>query len=86
MGISRSVINTFWNDREHDWLLDNDSKIILPIGTSSDTKSIQEIIGNEELEGIITYGVSLNHAANAQSASLRKRINEILNLLNQEIK
>jgi hypothetical protein len=86
IGITRSAINSFWNDRKHKWILDKEAPTYVPLGKSSAEIPITEILKNKELEGIVTYAVSFNHAANIQSLALRGRIVEILALIDQELK
>mgnify|MGYP005995562099 CR=1 FL=1 len=45
-----------------------------------------KILNNKKLEGEISAAVSVNYAANLQSRVLHKRILEILELINKEIK
>ena len=52
---------------------------------SSKALKASEILKKNELEGIISLAVSVNHAANLQSQVLHKRILEILELINNEI-
>ena len=47
---------------------------------------VNKIINSKELEGLTSLAVSVNYSANLQSQVLHKRILEILDLLNQEIK
>lgn len=86
IGISRSAINSYWNDRKHNWILDAETQTTIPLGKSSATTSVADILKNQELEGLVTYAVSLNHGANIQSEALRRRIEEILALIKQELK
>jgi type II secretory pathway pseudopilin PulG len=85
MGISRSVISSFWNDRKQNWILDSDTKTNLPIGKSHTSVPVEKILSDQKLEGLVTYAVSMNHGANVQSEALRRRIIEILTLINQEL-
>lgn len=86
MGLARSVVNSYWNERKLDWILDQKLNTMLKLGKSSSPQSIEEILRNKELEGLVTDAVSMNHGANLQSLALRKRIEETLSLLKQEIK
>lgn len=86
MGIARSVIHSFWYERKQNWVLDQKLETVLNIGESSSLPPMKEILENKELEGLVTYAVSMNHGANIQSLALRKKIEEILSLLKQEIK
>ena len=85
IGITRSVINSFWNDRNQNWILDSNTKTQLPLGESFFDVPVETILKNSELESLVTYAASMNHGANVQSEGLRKRIVEIITLIEREL-
>jgi hypothetical protein len=86
LGISRDIVNSFWNDFDQSWLLDKDANSVkTSIGLSKLNVPAAEIIANKELEGLVSLAISYNKAANLQSEALHKRINEILSLIENEI-
>ena len=86
-GILRDGLHKWWEDEQNiKWILDGTFINPFQKPKSSKTLKTSEILNAKELEGIISVAVSVNYAANLQSQVLHKRILEILNLLNQEIK
>jgi hypothetical protein len=58
----------------------------LIIGKSKKRPDLEKIINNPEIESIVARAITSNYLTNLQSHALKNRINDILNLLNQEIK
>lgn len=86
MGISREVANIFLNESRQTWLLDDNANAIkTAIGNSKKSVSVNEIINNRELEGLVSEAITYNQPANVQSEGLVKRINEIIDLIDSEI-
>lgn len=86
MGIGRDVINS-WMSADHLWLLDHDSNIDrAQIGNSKHKIPVNEIVNNMDFEGLVADAISYNTGANAQSDAILSRINEILSLIDNEIK
>jgi hypothetical protein len=56
------------------------------IGNSPKAIDLENMLNDKELEGILSNAVYINYIANLESKSLHNRIEEILNLLNKEIK
>ena len=86
-GILREGLYKWWDDEQNiNWLLEG--TFVNPFQKPKSSKAIKahEILELKELEGVISMAVSVNYAANLQSQVLHKRILEILDLLNQEIK
>ena len=86
LGIGRDLSNSFMNEQDHLWLLDKDensSKI--KIGNSKLGATLNEILTNRNLEGILGNAITLNKSANLQSEALQKRIKEILELIDSEL-
>jgi len=86
-GIMRSGFFTWWNDEQNlKWL--KESTHINPFQKPKSSKALKvnEILNSKELEGLSSLVISVNYSANFQSQVLHKRILEILELLNKEIK
>ncbi len=87
LGIGRDITNSWLNLTDHLWLLDdNTSATKARIGNSIHKISIEEILSNQYLEGIASDAISYNLTANIQSEALMRRINEIIELINNDIK
>lgn len=85
-GVARNVYNSYWDaNNSITYILDKEFDTELIVGKSTKTPKSQEILNNRKLEGVLATAITFNHAANLQSQSLRKRINEILEILNSEI-
>ena len=85
--IMRDIFTKWWSDQNNlKWILEGAGSN--PFGKRKVDKTIKvsDVLINKELEGIVSVAISLNHSANIQSQVLRKRIMEILELLDQEIK
>jgi len=86
-GILRDGFYKWWADEQNiKWVLEGTFVNPFQKPTTSKALKTSEILKSKELEGTISLAVSVNYAANLQSQVLRKRILEILELLNQEIK
>lgn len=87
LGVSRDLANHFTNNLNVDWQLDQsmDMKKIA-IGKSRHNTTVSEIASSKELEGLASYAITYNSAANLESETLRKRIEEIISLIDSEIK
>ena len=86
LGITRDVTNSFWKDTDQLWLLEkNQNTKESVIGTSKLNVPVKEILSSRELEGLSAMGLSLNTAANLQSETLYKRIQEILQEIENDI-
>ena len=87
LGLGRDVSNSFMNDSKHPWLLDhNEESFKIGIGTSKLVAPVNEIVTSRKLEAILGSAIILNKGANLQSEALRNRIQEILDLIQSEIK
>lgn len=87
LGIGRDLSHSFMNDSDHLWLLDNNpNSYKIEIGTSKLSSPLSEILTSKKLEAAIGNAITLNKSANLQSEALRKRINEILDIIKTEIK
>ncbi len=87
-GISREVDNAYWQVEENlNYLIDKNDKGDVPgSGTSLNPVPLEHILADKELEGLLSNAVYINYIANIESVSLRKRIIEIIDLLDTEIK
>jgi hypothetical protein len=87
LGIVRDVNNSYMNDISLIWLLDKNRKQSKrEIGTSKLSASLIEIVSSKNLESMASNAIGFNNTANLQSEALIKRMNEIINLLESEIK
>lgn len=87
LGISRDLANHFTNNLNVDWQLDESMEMKkIAIGNSTHNTSVSEITSSKELEGLVSYAITYNSAANLESETLRKRIEEILSLIEAEIR
>ncbi len=83
----RNVINGYWeNDVVSQFQLDKGAKSRLNIGNSKIDKDLIKLLENSDFEGIVANCASMSKLTNSQSISLRKRIVEILNLIERELK
>lgn len=82
----RNVLHKWWNDEKNlKWRLDGKANNLFEVGNSNKILETSKILKNKEIEGIMSVAISLNQSANIQSQVLRKRILEILDILNKEI-
>lgn len=87
MGILRNGFYKWWNDEQNiKWVMDGSFTNPFKKPKTDNAIIAGEILKTKKLEGIVSTAVSVNYAANLQSQVLHKRISEILDLLNQEIK
>jgi hypothetical protein len=86
LGISRDLANHFTNDLDLDWQLERDRELEKrSIGFSRQGASVEEIASSRELEGLVSFAITYNSAANLESETVRRRITEILDLIESEI-
>jgi len=86
LGLSRDVSNYWVSPSNQSGLLDDNSIFMeTVIGNSKNRSSIHEITNSREIEGIVSDAISYNKIANAQSESLVKRIDKIIELIESEI-
>ncbi|WP_424498808.1 DUF6090 family protein [Robiginitalea sp.] len=80
--VTRDLGNYFANDLEADWQLEEASqRKKIPIGTAREPVSATQISESKVLEGLVSIAITYNNAANIQSETVRKRIEEILSLI-----
>jgi hypothetical protein len=86
-GILRNGFYKWWNDEQNlKWLKEGTDANPFQKPKKSKALKANAILNSKELEGLASLAVSVNYSANLQSQVLHKRILEILDLLNQEIK
>jgi hypothetical protein len=82
----RNVINNYWeNGVVSQFHLDEGTKTTLKIGNSKKTKEFSELLSNSNFEDVVANCASMAKLTNSQSLSLKNRIVEILNLIEQEL-
>ncbi len=84
LGISRNAVHSFWTNT--DWYLDKDARYAIKWTKSSATPSVDKILRSEKLEGLLAAAILYNYSGNIQSYTLRDRVNEILALVDGELK
>jgi hypothetical protein len=87
-GIGRDLDNGYWQlQNNFNFLIDKKDIEDKPnIGNSPKVLDLDNMLNDKELEGILSNAVYINYISNLESKSLHNRIEEILNLLNKEIK
>ena len=86
LGIGRDLSNSFMNEQDHLWLLDKDANSLkIKIGKSKLGATLNEILTNKNLEGVIGNAITINKSANLQSDALYHRIRDILDIIEIEL-
>ena len=86
LGVARDLANFFANDLQADWQLEEASqRKRIPIGAARDPVSATQIAESKVLESLVSMAITYNNAANIQAETVRKRIEEILALIEAEI-
>jgi len=86
LGVTRDLANYFANDLKMDWQLEEASETKkIPIGTARQEVSTAQISESKVLEGLVSIAITYNNGANLESETVRKRIEEILALIEAEI-
>ncbi|MAL58546.1 MAG: hypothetical protein CMC14_00710 [Flavobacteriaceae bacterium] len=87
LGIGRDLSNSFMNEQDHLWLLDKDANSFkIKIGKSKLGATLNEILTNKNLEGVLGNAITINKSANLQSEALHNRIRQILDIIEIELK
>lgn len=87
LGISRDVSNSYMNESDFLWYLDDETEPrTRTIGTSKNQIPVHEIVTSRGIEGLASSAVTYNQPSNVQSEALVKRIHEIIALIDSEIK
>lgn len=86
-GVGRDIYHAFWNDKSNMSILLDVKKFNPPISNkSSIAVDITEFLKDSEMESIVSWSITLNTINNLESEALRKRIKNILEILEAEIK
>jgi hypothetical protein len=86
LGISRDLANHFTNYLDLEWQLEKGAHLQkMSIGRARKGASVEEIAQNKELEGLVSFAITYNSAANLESETLRKHIKQIIHLIEGEI-
>lgn len=85
---SRSDINNSDNKKVRELILIDSTRTAVEITIPKPTVTLDvvPILQNKEFDGIVTSGIIFNRVANAQSFLLRDKINEIVKLIDTELK
>ncbi len=86
-GFERNVIDEVWTqNRSQSFQLDKEGVNDFKIGKSKKEIAFTRLLDNVKFEGLVVQCASFSKLANSQSLSLRKRIVEILEIINNELK
>ena len=86
LGVTRDLANYFANDLKADWQLEEASETKkIPIGTARQEVSTAQISESKLLESLVSMAITFNNGANLESETVRKRIEEILALIEADI-
>ncbi|TYA57507.1 DUF6090 family protein [Formosa maritima] len=88
LGIGRDVDNAYWEIKDNfKFLMDHKEIEDKPVLSKSPTPiPLTDLLNNKEFESLLSNAIYINYIANLEAKSLHKRILEILDLLNKEIK
>lgn len=87
LNIYRDVAHNQYKDKELPiYILDRSLTEKLHIGKSKKRPDLEKVLNHPEMESIIARAITSNYLTNLQSLALKNKINEILVLLEQEIK
>jgi hypothetical protein len=86
-GIHRTLTNNFWNNSTaKSFQLDNKSESDFEIGNSKKKIDFSILLNDSKFESLVAQSASFSKLANSQSISLRNRIVEILEIINNDLK
>jgi hypothetical protein len=86
-GIVRNIVKRFWEDKNKtSFLMEKQNGSLMNLKSSSISVNTTSLLKSAQLESIISSAYSMNLASSYESQTLNKHINEILRLLNREIK
>lgn len=88
VGIMRNVNHVFWSAQKlRMGFLDKGSnnKVLTP-GLSANKIDVQSILNDQELEGLLTFAFTFSQVCNMEGESLKKRMNQTLETIENEIK
>jgi histidyl-tRNA synthetase len=86
-GLKRNILNKYWKDNvSASFHLDKGTKTELDLGNSKKDIGISSILDDPEFESSVVECASYAKLTNSQAVSLRQRIVEILDLVEQDLK
>lgn len=86
-GIHRTLTNNFWNNSTaQSFQLDNKGESSFEIGNSKKKFDFSILLNDSKFESLVAQSASFSKLANSQSISLRSRIVEILEIINNDLK
>ena len=87
LNIYRDVAHNQYKDKELPiYILDRSLSEKLHIGKSKKRPDLEKVLNHPEMESIIARAITSNYLTNLQSLALKNKVNEILVLLDKEIK
>lgn len=87
LGIARPVHEHFWQSiQKLDFMLEQNEIKTAAYGESRFLPTAEALLNSADLEGYVSYSIMISDFTNLEAATLEKQINEIIELLNQEIK
>ena len=87
LNIYRDLANNQYKNKSVPiYILDKNVRQKLEIGKSKRSVNVESVLNNPEIESIISRAITANHVTNLQSLALKKKINNILDLIEKEIK
>lgn len=86
LGIHRNIVNAFWNDNLINLLEQNSYTNPIPKTSRLTPVSKEELLNDPHLESLVAHTITLNVFNNQESKTLMKRIDEILSIIDSEIK
>jgi hypothetical protein len=85
-GIHRTLVNNFWNNSTaKSFQLDKKSENDFEIGNSKKKIDFSILLSDSKFESLVAQSASFSKLANSQSISLRSRIVEILEIINNDL-
>ncbi len=84
--IQRDMAYTYWEDAPKNLLESKQVKNLIPGKSKLITKTTNELLRDSKLEGKVAWALTLNMFNNQESQTLMKRINRILEVLDNQIK
>ena len=86
MGIARDALDVLYrSDNPAPFALEKPERSMRRLGMSSRPPGLEKILTSGRFEGIVSVSIGLNNSANLQSQVLKRRIVNILRLIDQEI-
>jgi len=88
VGIMRNVNHLFWSAQKlrMGFLDKGINSTVLTPGKSSKAIAVQSVMKNLQLEGLVTFVFTFSQVCNLEAQTLKKRMHETLEILENEIK